>query len=133
MAGGNAKKQSMNQVWKSQLERRLPESSEKKGGPNSDVKLSQIMNVTDEVITLQSPLAADESNIVEKLRKQGRDCQHMIDMEDRDVNVDDILNAPSLSISLKTATEASAILQEGQYYSDNNDNILNTNEDDSML
>lgn len=34
-------------------------------------------------------------------------------MQDRDVKAEDILNAPSLSLSLKTATDASAILKDG--------------------
>ena len=35
-----------------------------------------------------------------------------IDPRDRDVKIEDILNAPSLSISLQTATEESMIMAE---------------------
>jgi len=73
-------------------------SSEKKNAP-SDVHLSQIMDITNE-IKLDSPLRESEN------------CLDKRDYRDRDVKVEEILNAPSLSISLQTATEASAFLAE---------------------
>lgn len=35
-----------------------------------------------------------------------------VDPRDRDVRIEDIMNAPSLSISLQTATEASMIMAD---------------------
>ena len=82
-------------------------SSEKKmkrpgaGEEADDVHLSQLMNVTNDVIVLQSPLN-------HTVRFNGKQ-QHE---DNRDVNVEDILNAPSLSISMQTATDASIILEQ---------------------
>ena len=64
-----------------------------------DVHLSQLMNVTNDIIKLQSPL-----NNTVRFNLQQED--------NRDVNVEDILNAPSLSISMQTATDASIILEQ---------------------
>lgn len=65
-----------------------------------DVHLSQLMNVTNDIIKLQSPL----NNTVRFNAQLQQD-------DNRDVNVEDILNAPSLSISMQTATDASIILE----------------------
>ena len=87
-----------------------PVRSTEKNSQLTDVKLSQILNVTNDIV-LQSPL--EEISMVEGLRRQGRDCANRIDIQDRDVKMEEVLNAPSLSISLKTVTEASAILKDG--------------------
>jgi len=53
-----------------------PVGSSEKKRQLTDVKLSQIMNVTNEIV-LQSPL--EEISMVEGLRRQGRDCAYRID------------------------------------------------------
>ena len=53
-----------------------PVGSSEKKRQLTDVKLSQIMNVTNDIV-LQSPL--EDFSIVECLRRQGRDCAYRID------------------------------------------------------
>jgi hypothetical protein len=64
-------------------------------------------------------------------------------MQDRDVRVEEVLNAPSLSISLKTATDASAILKDGYSFlksdikparpDQDSSKIIYSNPDDSVF
>ncbi|TNV83451.1 hypothetical protein FGO68_gene2040 [Halteria grandinella] len=91
--------QNQSKVWKGERQHRPPIGSSEKKQNSSDAHLSQIMNVS-YGLKMDTPVR-DFSLEAAK-----------VDPRDRDVRIEDIINAPSLSISLQTATEASMIMAE---------------------
>ena len=101
----------------------MPCSSAKKQYKFTDVKLQEVLDVSNAIIT-QSPLPQLPTD--EKL-KQSRFSNH-------DVKLEDILNVKSLSISLRTATDAGAFMQDENSFlrSEMKQRAIGSN-DDSVL